>query len=91
MDVEEIRALRRADPFEPFHLVLHNGRKLPVDEPHYLAISPDGLLLAHALVEGGFDWFPPAAVAKVDFHVNRPAVQKQRETAAILYQSRWRA
>ena len=82
MEVDQIRALRRADPFEPFNLVLRDGRRLPVDRAYYLAISPDGELLAHASVDGGFEWFPPSIVNGVDFHIVPATVEKQREAAA---------
>jgi hypothetical protein len=78
MEVDQIRALRRADPFQPFNLVLRDGRRLPVDRAHYLAISPDGELLAHASVDGGFEWFPPAIVTGVDFNI---AAGRGREAA----------
>ena len=88
MDVDQIRALRRADPFEPFNLVLGDGRRLPVDRAHYLAIAPDGVLLAHASVDGWFEWFPPAAVARVDYHITPDRVDRDRWTAATLRKER---
>ena len=91
MEVDQIRALRRADPFEPFNLVLRDGRKLPVDRAHHLAISPDGELLAHASVDGGFEWFPPAAVDRVDYHVAPERVDRDRWTAAALRKERFGA
>jgi hypothetical protein len=42
MDVERIRQLRLSKPFRPFTLVLKDGRKLNVDLPFRLAISPVG-------------------------------------------------
>jgi hypothetical protein len=91
MKIDEIRALRRADPFEPFHLVMLDGRKLPVDRAHYLAISPDGMLVAHASVDGWFEWFPPANVARVDFNIDAAAVDRARATAADFGPTRRRA
>ena len=91
MEVDQIRALRRADPFQPFNLVLRDGRRLPVDRAHYLAISPDGELLAHASVDGWFERVPPSAVAGVDFNIVPAEVERQREAAAQAGRARWGA
>ena len=42
MDVEDIRRARNAKPFVPFTLVVSDGRRLRVDEPFGIAISPRG-------------------------------------------------
>ncbi len=78
MNVEEIRALRRADPFEPFNLVLRDGRRLPVDSPNALAISPDGKLLVFQTLDSWFEPLPPEAVAAVDFKVDVATVRRER-------------
>ena len=77
MDAEEIRRLRRADPFKPFNLLMTDGRKLPVDKPYFLGMSEDGLLIVHSSVGGGFEWFGPKRVRGVDFRVS-PSVRKRR-------------
>jgi hypothetical protein len=71
MDVERIRELVRASPFRPFNLVLLDGRKLPVDAPYFLGISPDGRLMSHSSLDGGFERLVPQRVADVDFQVDR--------------------
>ncbi|MDB5291625.1 MAG: hypothetical protein JWL69_2866 [Phycisphaerales bacterium] len=63
MDVEKIRALRLADPFKPFKLVMSDGRVLPVERAVFLGIAPDGRRLAYAMAEGGFDFLPVESVA----------------------------
>ena len=78
MDVEEIRRLRRADPFRPFNLVLGNGRTLPVDRANALAISPDGKLLVFQTLDSWFEPLTPGAVASIDFNVNTAAVNRDR-------------
>ena len=76
MDVERIRELRRADPFKPFNLVLNDGRKLPVDRPYFLGISPDGRLLSHASLDGWFERFPPQVVQEIDYEVDPELLAK---------------
>lgn len=81
MDVEVIRTLRRAEPFKPFHLVLRDGRKLPVDLPNTLAIAPDGKLLVFQTLDSWFEPLSPGAVVDVDFDVNTLAVSRERQLA----------
>jgi hypothetical protein len=69
MDAEEIRKLRLAHPFRPFNLLMNDGRKLPVDKAYYLGMSPDGQLLVHSSLKGGFETFGPNDVKGVDFSV----------------------
>ena len=67
MNVEEIRRLRLAHPFRPFDLILNDGRRLPVDKPYFLAISPDRRAVMHASVDGGFEVIGPDRIRDVDF------------------------
>ena len=41
MNVQEIRDLYSAAPFEPFEMVLTNGATVRVDHPEFLFFSPD--------------------------------------------------
>jgi hypothetical protein len=41
VNVNEIRELYSAVPFEPFELVLTNGARLLVDHPEFMSFSPD--------------------------------------------------
>ena len=65
MDIEKIRALRRATPFRPFKLVLQSGRQLLVDHPFFLGIEPDGSHLIWSSFSGGFQRVNPARVNQV--------------------------
>ena len=56
MNVEQLRKLRRADPFKPFRLLLIDGRDLPVERPSFLSISPKGGTVVHSSVQGGFEF-----------------------------------
>ncbi len=67
MDIENIRTARRACPFQPFYLVMRDGRRLPVDKGYYLGIAPDDSFIVHASVGGGFERIHPQAVIELDF------------------------
>jgi hypothetical protein len=62
MDIEEIRALRLADPFRPFALILDNGRKLVIDMPYGLALSPTKKFVLVPTMPEGVIWFSPDRV-----------------------------
>ncbi len=42
MSIEEIRALRNAQPFTPFDIILRDGRKVHVALPERMALAPNG-------------------------------------------------
>jgi hypothetical protein len=67
MDIEQLRALRLAHPFRPFYLVMNDGRKLPVDKPYYLGISPTKRFAIHESVGGGYEVIRPDQVREVDY------------------------
>jgi hypothetical protein len=52
MEVAKIREVRRRTPFQPYTLVLRDGKRLHVDFPTRLAISPMDNELAYATEEG---------------------------------------
>jgi hypothetical protein len=62
MDIEKIRALRLAHPFKPFALILDNGRKLVIDKPFGLAISPTKQFVLVPTLPEGAVWFSPDQV-----------------------------
>jgi len=62
MDIEKIRALRLADPFRPFALILDNGRKLVIDRPYGLALSPTKKFVLVPTLPEGVLWFSPDRV-----------------------------
>lgn len=42
MEIEKLRELRLAHPFQPFYLILENGDKILVDKPYHFGMAPDG-------------------------------------------------
>ena len=42
MTIEKMRELRRAKPFQPFLIRLHDGEKVKVREPFNMALSQTG-------------------------------------------------
>ena len=52
MNVEQLRTLMRATPFQPFEMHLADGRSLPVDHPEMLAITPPGRTVGVGLSNG---------------------------------------
>ncbi len=42
MTIEKLRAVREANPFQPFTVHLADGRSLPVPHRDYLSMSPGG-------------------------------------------------
>ncbi len=62
MDIEKIRSLRLADPFKPFALILDDGRRLVVDKPYGLAISPTKKFVLFPNLADGAIWFSPDRV-----------------------------
>lgn len=78
MEAEQIRDLRRAEPFRPFNLVMRDGRELPVDRPSALSMSPDGRLLVFLTLDSWFEQLSPESVDSVNFDVNSAEVNRQR-------------
>ena len=50
MDIEGIRKLRLAEPFQPFYVITKDGRRLFVDKPYHIGIASDG---SHMMVVPG--------------------------------------
>jgi hypothetical protein len=42
MNIDEIRALRNAQPFKPFDIILRDGTKVHVILPERMALAPNG-------------------------------------------------
>ena len=81
MDAEQIRVLRRADPFKPFNLLLRDGRKLPIDRANALSMSPDGKLLVFLTLDSWFEQLSPDAVVDFNFDIDGEEVDRQRQLA----------
>jgi hypothetical protein len=65
MTAEDIRKLYWADPFQPFQLVLRDGREVLVAERGHLSISPTGRRIAVAARIEEFELIDLDAVAGV--------------------------
>ena len=72
-----LRELLAADPFRPFLVCLTDGRKLRVDHPDFLLISPSGRLIWEGRTENEFAMAMPFHVTGVE-HVSR----RRRKRAA---------
>ncbi len=66
MDIEEIRSARLARPFNPFNLVLVDGRELVVDKACYLTISPTRRFVTHSSSER-FEGIPVERIRALRF------------------------
>ena len=42
MDMKKIKELKLAQPFKPLIIILEDGRRLHVDQPHHVGMAPDG-------------------------------------------------
>ena len=67
MDVQTILDARLAHPFRPFVLVMSDGKRLSIDRPVYLAVSPDRTLLLYAAKDGSFPRFSPEHVIAIEY------------------------
>jgi hypothetical protein len=65
MEVAKIREVRRRTPFRPYTLVLNDGKRLHVDFPTRLAISPLDNELAYATEQGPL-FISPASVEAIE-------------------------
>ncbi len=54
MGIEDIRALKHAKPFRPFELVTKLGRRVLIEEPIRIALSPVGDSVAGYGRDGSF-------------------------------------
>lgn len=48
MSIEEIRALKRSEPFNPFNIVMNDGQTVWIGEAQRIALSPTGKTVAVA-------------------------------------------
>jgi hypothetical protein len=80
MDLDTIRNLADTRPFKPFNLVLDDGRKLLVDNPTCIAISPDGKRMAHASFDGGIVQIEPVRITSIDLDVDKRRVRAAKLT-----------
>jgi hypothetical protein len=78
MDIQRIRELRNAEPYKPFRLIMRDGRKLPVEEPHVLAISPIGTSLVHSSERRGFEILNPQDITDAVVKNTRTSRRRRR-------------
>ena len=62
MDVEKLRQLRRALPWKPYVLVMEDGRRLVIDQPPYMGISPNGRLVMVATDANRIERLKPESI-----------------------------
>ena len=55
MQMNELRAVFKAQPFQPFVLYLAGGRNVRVEHPDFMAISPVGRTAVVYDKSGGFE------------------------------------
>ena len=65
MDAEKIRALRLAEPFRPFFIVMNDGRRFLVEKAPYLAIAPTGNVVLVATGGETVERLNPASIRDV--------------------------
>ena len=73
MEYEQIRALRLAYPFRPFNFVLDDGRRVPVDQPYYLAMSPTKRFITVSLSGDDYEVVRLERIRAVDVQELPPA------------------
>jgi hypothetical protein len=66
MDIEQLRELIRAHPFEPFCLVMANGERLAVPHEDFIWIMPNGRVVQVALPSGASRWLNLQLVAGLE-------------------------
>lgn len=67
MTFEEIRKLHQAAPFRPFEIILENGRRVRVNHPEFMALSPDEDVIVVFEEEGHLTIDVPLIVALKEF------------------------
>ena len=79
MRVDELRRLHDAVPFQPFQLVLADGRAFPVPHPDFLSIAPKGTALALWAEDGGIGaYLDPNLIAEVRMDAGKSAKKRKR-------------
>ena len=66
MEVQRLKDLRLSYPFHPFTLILKDGRRLPVDVPYRLGISPKNGEIAYGSDANGPLFLKAAHVSDVE-------------------------
>jgi hypothetical protein len=77
MGIDEIRALKHAEPFRPFEIVTKNGRKVHIEQPIRIALSPTGDSVAGFGRDGSF-FLPLSEIASVQAKPRRKRISRDR-------------
>lgn len=64
MSIEDIRALKRAEPFRPFEILTKAGETILIPLEHRIALSPRGESVA-GFGEGGYFFLPISEIDRV--------------------------
>lgn len=56
MSIDDIRALKHAQPFRPFEIKTRNGRKVVIEEPLRIALSRSGETVRGFGLDGSFEF-----------------------------------
>jgi hypothetical protein len=75
MTFEEVRKLYHAAPFRPFEILLATGRKVRVDHPEFMALSPDQDVIVVFEADGHLTIDVPLIVGLKEF---RNGVRKRK-------------
>lgn len=78
MNVEQIKAASRAEPFRPFVLHLSDGCEIPVPHPEFLYLFPSGRTVLIAQADESFNIVDSLLVTDLEFKSAPPANEKGR-------------
>jgi len=79
MKADDLRKLHDAVPFQPFSLVLADGRSFRVPHSDFFSIAPKGTALVLWGEDGGIgSYLDPALIAEVRMGANSPKSTKRR-------------
>ena len=65
MVAEKLRALRRAQPFQPFVILLNDGRKIPVTHPEWMKATEEGGTVAVLQKDDSASMFKTSMVKEI--------------------------
>jgi hypothetical protein len=63
--IDTIREAKHAQPFEPFEMIMKDGRIVRVTEPFAIALSPTGKTVAGYDAVGHWFYLPLAGMSKL--------------------------
>jgi hypothetical protein len=79
MKAEAIRKLHHAEPFQPFSLVLADGRSFHVPHPDFISVSPKGTALSLWAEDGTIGgYLDSALIAEIRMDASASKKTKRR-------------